>query len=325
MSVIKFQELKKSLQNTLAPIYIIRGKDAFLREKAEEMIVNAAVETMLELNTVRYTDETADIESILTACQSMPMMSDKKAVVLRDIVFKNTKDIQVIEEYCKSPVNTTCLIIVDSSSSSCYKGVLKFAELIDCAPLDTSMIQRIVVTQLSKQTVSIDIQALNLLLAYCNMDLMRITSESNKLAMYVGSGGAITTKDVENMVTKDVEYSIFELGDAVSKKDAKKAINIIKVLLLHKEQPQILMMMIQSSFRRMFYTVISKMTNKEIADYLGIKEYAVKISRETAGRFSPARLKNILDFGAELDYKVKSGQMNAENALYFYVTNITMR
>ena len=41
-------------------------------------------------------------------------------------------------------------------------------------------------------------------------------------------------------------------------------------------------------------------------------------------RFSPVKLKNILDFGGDLDYKIKSGDISAENALYYFITNISM-
>ena len=54
------------------------------------------------------------------------------------------------------------------------------------------------------------------------------------------------------------------------------------------------------------------------------KEYAIKIAKEMGKRFSPVKLKNILDFGGDLDYKIKSGDISAENALFYFITNITM-
>ena len=320
---MKFVELKNELQNNLQNVYIVRGKDAYLRMKAEEMIVKAVVKDFADFNIIKYTDDTTTMESVLTACMSMPIMVERKAVVLRDIVFKNDKDIQALLKYVKNPMSSTVLVIVDGESNNCYKDIVKVAELVDCGYMDSAMVQKVVVSYISKQNVQINMEALNTLLMYCNLDLMRIMSEVNKLCNYVGEGSAITVKDVELLVHKDVEYSVFEVSDAVSKKDGKRAMKVINQLLQNKEQPQTILMMIQSNIRRMFYAMTTKMTNKEIADKLNVKEYAIKIARDTGSRFSPAKLKAILDLGGELDYKIKSGQMSGENALYFYVNNIT--
>ena len=82
--------------------------------------------------------------------------------------------------------------------------------------------------------------------------------------------------------------------------------------------------MLLSNFRRMFFAAISKDTPATLAQKLGVKEYAIKVAKDLSRRFTPVKLKNILEFGAELDLKIKSGSMNAENALYYFITNITM-
>ena len=320
---MKFVDLKNELKINLDNVYLVRGKDAYLRMKAEDMIVNASVKEFADFNIIKYTDDTVSMESVITACMSMPMMADKKVVVLRDLTFKNDKDVQALVKYAKKPMSSTVLVIVDGANATCYKDIAKVAEVIDCDYMDAPMVQRVVLAELNRQNVKIDVNALNTLLAYCNLDLTRIMSEVNKLSNYVGENGTIQTSVVEEMVHRDVEYSIFEVSDAVSKKDGKRAIAIIDYLLQNKEQPQTILMLIQSSFRRMFYAVTSKLTNKEIADRIKMKEYAIKLSRELGSRFSPAKLKAILDLGAELDYQIKSGQMTGENALYYFVANIT--
>jgi len=320
---MKFVELKNNLQSSIENVYLVRGKDAYLRMKTEDMIVKSAVRDFLDFNVIKYTDDSVAMENVLTACMSMPMMSDKKVVVLRDVVFKNEKDIQALVGYVKKPMQSTVLVIVDGNNANCYKDIAKYAELVDCGYLDQPMVQKVVLAELNKQQTRINADALSTLMAYCNLDLMRIMSEVNKLCNYAGVGGVINVQDVQNLVHKDVEYSVFEVTNAVAKKNGKQAMAIIAGLLQNKEQPNVILMLIQSHIRRMFFAVTSKMTNKEIADALGVKEYAIKISRESASRFSPAKLKAILDLGGELDYKIKAGQMSAENALYFFVNNIT--
>ena len=69
--------------------------------------------------------------------------------------------------------------------------------------------------------------------------------------------------------------------------------------------------------------ISEKESNIDIANKLGVKEYSIKIAKQVGAKFTPAQLKRILDLGASLDYKIKSGQMNEKNALIYFVTNIS--
>ena len=79
-----------------------------------------------------------------------------------------------------------------------------------------------------------------------------------------------------------------------------------------------------SSFRRLFYVSITKLPDKEIASLLGVKEYSVKISKRMALKFTPKKLKQILDIGGKIDFDVKNSKMDDKNALYYFVSNILL-
>ena len=322
---MKFQELKQTLNNGLDAVYIISGKDAYLRQKAQDMIEAKAVPNLKDINITRYTDDNYNLDSILRDLEAMPMMTDNRVVVLKDISMRSTADTDFIKKIIEKNNHIhNILLISDGVGAVWYKNLTKFATVVDCSPLDEVMLQKIALKNFQDSNVNVEASALSLLIQYCTGDLMRINNEINKLCNYVGVGGNVTTKVVEELVHKDLEYNVFELSNAVSKKDAQTALKIVRHLLTQKESPQVLLMMITSNFRRMFYATISKDTTAEIAKKLGVKEYAIKIAKEMGKRFSPVKLKNILDFGGDLDYKIKSGDISAENALFYFITNITM-
>ncbi len=316
---MKFQELKKSL-DSLQQVYLIRGSDSFLRQKAVDMIVNRAVK-IKDLNLSTFNDENTDMSSILSACKSIPMMDEYRAVVLRDIAVKKVDEVKPLIEYVSKPLQSTILIIVDSLNNSVYKKIESTATLVDCSPLDLPMLAKLVATQLKSFDCTINNDALDKLVEFCNSDYTRINNETIKLANLLGKRGVVTLQHIEENVHREVEYDIFELGKAVSEKNGKKAIAIINQLLERKESPQMLLMLVLSNFRRMFYAISSKATNAQIATKLGVKEYSIKIAREVGSKFTPAQLKKILDLGAQLDYQIKAGEMNDKNALLYFVTN----
>lgn len=318
---MKFQELKKSLSKSIDNLYFIKGEDAFLRQKSIEMIENSAV-NFRDLNIQCFDDENTNINNIVDACRSLPMLDKHRVVVLKDINIKKQEDLKPILDYIKKPTPSTILIIVDSVNLNIYKKIEEMSVVVDCSKLDVAMLTRLILNQLGQFNCKINSDALNNLIAFCDLDYTRINNETIKLANLKGNGGTITLQDVEENVHREVEYDIFELSNSVAIRDGKKAIAIIKQLLERKESPQMLLMLVLSNFRRMFYATTCKETNFEIAKKLGVKEYSIKISREQAQKFSPARLKKILDLGAELDFQIKSGQMNDENALFYFITNI---
>lgn len=321
---MKFSELKKELNNKVARFYIIKGDDAFLRTRAQQMIENRSVKTLEDLNITRYNDENYNIESILTDLSAMPMMSDFRVVVLKDLTVKSSNDIDAIHKLLDKKLTNNILIINDGINVNWYKPLMQDAVVVDCGALDETMLQRIALKDFQNNGVSINADALQNLIRFCNCDMGRISNEVNKLSNYVGKSNTVTNEIVKQLVTKDLEYNIFELSNAVAKKDGATAIGIVKHLLNQKESSQVLLMMILSNFRRMFFAVITKDSNAELAKKLGTKEYAIKIAKDLGKRFGAMRLKNILEFGAELDYKIKSGAMTADNALYFFITNISL-
>lgn len=317
---MKFQELKKSL-TSIKNAYLVRGSDAFLRQKATDMIIDRSLK-FRDLNLSTFTDENTDISAILSACRSIPMMDERRVVLLRDIAVKKAEEVAPLVEYLRAPLGSTILIIVDSVVSAVYKKLEPLCELVDCSPLDKIMLSKLVANQLDKFGVRINNDALDALVDYCNSDYTRINNEVIKLGNMLGSGGLVTLQIVEQNVHREVEFDIFELGKAVSVKNGARAMEIINQLLIKKESPQVLLMMIVSNFRRMFYAISSKESNAAVAAKLGVKEYAIKVAREVGARFTPGQLKRTLDLGARLDYQIKAGEMNDKNALLNFVSNI---
>ena len=64
------------------------------------------------------------------------------------------------------------------------------------------------------------------------------------------------------------------------------------------------------------HIAISDKSDKELADLFGVKEYAVKKTREQAKMFKKKSLKFAVDFLSDSDYKVKSGVADADENMW---------
>ena len=68
-------------------------------------------------------------------------------------------------------------------------------------------------------------------------------------------------------------------------------------------------------FRRLLYASLSTASNAEIADAIGVKEYAVTIAKKQSKAFSPKRLLNIVDELSALDANFKTGKIEQSSAV----------
>lgn len=307
--------LKKRLNDGIARVYLVEGDDYYLYDKAFSMIKNACQITMDDFNINIFDDESFNLTKFFNATEMLPMADPKRLVVLKGCKITESDKKNLYELLLKIPKTTTVLILDYNNNFEYLKKDFVF---VDASRMDQQTVGKLVIAYLAKQGKQISSEALTALIEACNGYLTRIFSELGKLVYYDVNSPLITKKMVDELVTKDTEFSVFELTEALSKKNGDKAIKILK--LMEKEQG--VFTLIANQFRRLFYASISDLPNLELAKLLGVKEFAVIKARQLAKGFSKAQLNKISSLLEELDFSVKSGAILQQNALYLLVFNI---
>ena len=78
-----------------------------------------------------------------------------------------------------------------------------------------------------------------------------------------------------------------------------------------------------NNYRRVLFTAINaEKRDAEIAEALGVKEYAIKMCRNQAKLFSPKKLKKIVDMLAAADKNIKNGTIKEEIAVKTIIIQI---
>ena len=307
--------LKKRLNEGLASVYLVEGDDFYLFDKALSMIKNACKITLEDFNVTIFDDENFSLEKLFNATEMLPMNDPKRLVVIKDGQVKEGDKKKLENMLLKIP-KTTCVVVLDYNKN--FEFLKKSFVYVDANRMDREMVKKLVVAYLAKSGKQISGEALETLIGATNGYLTKIMNELAKLECYDLESPLITKKMVDEIAIKDVEFSVFELTDALSKKKGDKAIKLLKLM----EKDPGVFSLISNHFRRLFYVSISDMTNSELAALLNVKEYAIVKARELARGFSKAQLKKINALLEELDYNVKSGILLASNALHLLVFNI---
>lgn len=314
--MIKFEQLKKELSKNLLSNYILVGNDNYILDYAYSLIKQASGIVDYNMNEIVLPD-TCDDKTLINSLLTIPFLSDKKIVYVKGVLPQNVQE--KIVPYIKN-AGDTIFVINAQDNETAYKTLLKHMEKVDCNKLPASIISKFIVKDFAKHNKQITNKALNLLMEYCLFDMTKITVESQKLLAYAHTKDVVDESDVESIVTKSEEYSVFELTEALAKGDGKKAYAVLNQY--RDKQNKTLLYLIYNHFRRMFYVKVSKKNLSEYVSLLQVKEFAIKKAIEQAKLFSATRLKSIIEEFARLDEDIKVSKISADNAIDYIVLYI---
>ena len=319
---MKFIELKKELENKVCPAYLISGNDRFLCYSALDLIKKAANISLSDLNEVVVAGENCTLDDIVKSASVFPFVDEYRLVQVNNFSAKVKEKNNVLSEYLKNPLESTILVFFNLEANDAIKPFMDKIVHIDCDKLDVNTIARVVKTKAKQSGTTIEDQAIEKLILYCNNDMARITSELEKLICYA-SDKQIREQDVMDLVEQDKEYQVFELSEFIAIGNKEKALDLVYTICSDSRGTFSLLTPLYNSYKRALYVAVNKdKTDSELASLLGIKEYAVKMSKNQAKAYNPKKLKQIVDMLYEADRNIKMGKINDQIAIKTVVLNI---
>lgn len=281
----------------------------------------AVIEEKNDFNYCTFDFEINPLDEIIECLQSPAFGSEKKVVICKNPYFlKESKiklpfvnNLEQLEKYLYHPNDDSEFIIV------CYKNYFssksKFYSIINKVGIVENLLFENVdeltdYAKILKEKMKMDMDnnAMELLIERCDLDVCRLEREMTKLSLY---GSKITKEIVNQMVAKPLEDDVFELSNALLKKDQKNIMRIYHDLKLLKIEPIYLISLLANQFRLLLQVAILKKENKmdnEIANLLSIHPYRVKLAKDYCRQYPIAQIKDILCELATLDYEIKIGK-----------------
>ena len=169
--------------------------------------------------------------------------------------------------------------------------------------------------------------AIDQLVAYAGNNLRLLDQELAKLATYA-DGAPIGDDDVFRLVAYTREASVFEMVDAVGRRDTRHALRKLHDLLNDGEAAQYLLIMIARQVRLLLLArdaLDRGVSTYDLPGELGVHPFVAQKVGDQARNFSLAGLKSLHDQLVELDWAVKSGRLAPEAGLDLLVAGLARR
>lgn len=219
-------------KKSFKPIYWLEGEEPYFIDQ----LVNYAEHNILSeseagFNLTVFYGRDADWASVVNACMRYPVFAEKQVVLLKEA--QQMKDIDKLENYVEKPLISTIFIIsykekkLDTRTKF-GKTLKQKGEIFNFQKIRDYQLAEWTNQLVQQQGLSINQKALTLLVDHIGNDLSRISNEMNKLAVNLSGRKNITEGDIENYVGISREFNVFELQDALAKKDLAKAVRIIQ-------------------------------------------------------------------------------------------------
>lgn len=320
---MKYIELKANLKNGTESAYLIYGDDRYLCFDALKKIEDSLGIMIKDMNSVVISGEQANAKDIVTSLNLYPFGDPKRFVVVKNFApTKNKEEYKIIQEYLKSPLNSTVVVFFNPESPDFYKG-MQGLTLVDCNKIDAKMITSYVKNYLAKNEINSSEDAIQKLIMFCDNDMARINSELEKLSAYVADTKILTSEIIEKNVVQDKDYQVYELSEFIAKGESRKVIDLVDSFALKPGSAFTIISPLYNNYRRALFVSINKdKTSAELATMLGVKEFAIKMLKNQVAVFSAKQLKMIVDMIADYDRKIKMGEMKENIAIKMIVINI---
>jgi DNA polymerase-3 subunit delta len=227
--------LSKSLKRgELAPVYYLYGPEDVLKDEAVRSIIDAATEpAMRDFNLDQRSAAQLDPEDIHALCNTLPMMAERRLVLLRDIEAwkRKTKARNGFLRYLQHPSPDTVVVLLQGWGEEAEdKELVRGSYAVRFDPLSSERAAKWVVREGAKLGLTLESEAAEHLVRSVGADLGALLSELAKLAS-LPADGPVTAATVADLVGIQHGETLWDWRSAVLDDQPGRAVTLLPAIL----------------------------------------------------------------------------------------------
>lgn len=319
----------KIRKGQFASVYLIYGTEAYLMNETKQLLYqHVLTKEEAEFNFSIYDLEETPIDVAIEDAETLPFIGEKRLIICQNPIFltaekpkeKIEHHLTKLENYLKEPSPFSIIVFLATyekldERKKITKQLKRQATTIEAKKLNEKELKTWLRKYISSQSIDIADDGIELLISLVGPNLFLLTSEVDKLILYVNDKRFIDRTDIARLVSRSLEQSVFSLVDKIVQRKIDEAFRIYYDLLKQNEEPLKMLAIITGQFRLIYQAKdLSRRGygEKQIAKYLRVHPYRVKLALGQARYFSDEELINIMDLLAESDYAMKTGLMDKQ-------------
>ncbi len=313
---------KRTNAKKLAGAYLFEGAEELTKQQAVDRITALLDPGFSDLNLKRQKEP--DVIAVLDAIHAVPVFD-----TLCVTIFTEFDDAALFDALEKrnaldalfAPTDAIILFVRRGKGKETPFSKL-FAEKdrsVSFDPLSEDRAQNMVAMLCAKRGVRLDRPEAFALIDMVGTDAYLLENEVGKLCDYVGNGGVITRDVLKFIVTPSVEYEIFPMLNALLAGNKKTAMRMLTEAMADgQENPLRVASFLEGRLKQMLIgreLLDEKRPRPEILKAMGGSPKAAEIALKNAQKFPTERLRNAVAAFAEINARLKMGELNETDGL----------
>ncbi len=238
------QAIAEAQKGELRPVYLVAGEEGYLASAVVAALKAAVAKGgVTGLNEDQFQAGEADVDRVLSAARTLPMMARKRFVLVRGLerwepkaggkaeAKASDKDpLEKLIDYVKDASPSTVLVLFGAGVDKRRKLYVQARNdgfLVACEGLSRQDLPRWIERRVAERGCKMGAQVAELLAELAGPELSPVADAVERLCLYVGDGAEITEDAVSTCVVRLRTASVWELVSAVGRRDAGAALSAL--------------------------------------------------------------------------------------------------
>lgn len=268
------------------------------------------------------------ILDVIEEASMINLFSKTKVVIASnyDIDKSSEEDLEYLDKYAKNYNKDVYIILISNKIDTRKKNFKVFKEnfnVINNSELNASNINEYITNIVKEKQYKINSYDIEYFISKVGYDINNINNELNKLFIYKEKEKAITREDIDLLIMDNIENIMYEFTNAILDNNYDKITVMYNNFKKEDIGPDYLIASIAGSLRTNLIIKLLKnngLSNYDIANVIGKKEFFVKKSLERLYQYTISDLTNSISKLAMIDRNLKNGKSNIDE-LEFFILN----
>lgn len=351
MRMASIAQIRKA--RTLPPILLLFGEEEFLVEETLAEFFSEAERRGFTLDKIeQYNCEEITPDEILDRMTAYPLLAEHRILVFRKAEqlqkLEKKKEGRSVVKILEQPVENTHLVFVASlpelngisrqlnnpkqsalvqrklrSVPFPFRMVLEEHIWIECPKLYQNEVPSWIAERVSRWNKKITPDAIELLIQMVGYSLRDLHHEIEKLILYTEERGTITAADVSILCGAARQYNIFELQNAIGKRDIEAAVGILQQMMQMQRQELLIVAMLSRFFVNLLKIAQSRTRDPaQLSKITGINAFFIPEYLAMVKNFSESALISAIEILHNADIQLKTSRQSPEEVLLQAVVQI---
>ncbi len=290
------------------PITVLKSTHPLLvedfLEKLKEKLSANSPKLLVESKNLNETS----LQEIVEDARTLPMFHEKKLIVAKGYDGLKKNDLDLLNEYARRPASSSVLVLLSNGSR---KAKTKPASSIKLVDLDRNSKPEQEIRRLAEKLgISLTPGAVGFIKTMLGEDMNLINNELGKISLYVDGKKPVGESELRGLIEKRNTENVFSLSTALSNRDLRGSLKVLRELEKNREDPLSILYMIAWRFRQIFKVsqyLREKKSDEAIAKAIKTSRGAVFYLKKSVNNFRENDLGKILGLIQETDYRIKNG------------------